>query len=102
MTYTPGPWSIKSAVQRDNTGGLDYAILDGEGELIAETFEHVDYGTGTKFLARPARANALLIASAPAMRAFIESLTDAAGPYQYLDNTQVVCDARALLAKTGE
>jgi hypothetical protein len=36
---------------------------------------------------------------AEAMRAFVESITDASGPYRYLDGTQIVIDARAVLAR---
>lgn len=34
------------------------------------------------------------------LRGFIESLTEALGPYPYVDKTQLVIDARAILAET--
>ena len=43
--------------------------------------------------------NARLIAAAPELLAFIESLTNAVGPYPFLDGTQVVADAYAILCK---
>lgn len=37
MSHTPGPWTIKKAIEPSD-GGYDYAVL-ADGECIAEAFE---------------------------------------------------------------
>lgn len=60
--HTKGPWTIRgpSRPTLDSPDGGDYAILDGEGQIIAETFFRTDVHT-----TRPSRANAVLISKAP-------------------------------------
>lgn len=67
MSHTPAPWAYHKASSPDNTGGYDYAIVDADGKLIAETFEHVGYRDARSFENRPAKDNAVLIASSPLM-----------------------------------
>lgn len=55
--HTELPWKIARASKPDNTGGYDYALVDGKGKLIAEFFEHVGQLAGG-FDKRPARENA--------------------------------------------
>ena len=61
-----------------------------------------DPGRGKQVIADNIRSEeqARLIASAPALRSFALSLTDATGPYPMVDGTRVVSDARAVLATT--
>lgn len=64
--HTAGPWETRRAVQPDNTGGYDVAVIDPGKAIIAECFEHVGYmDDGEAFDTRPAMANARLIAAAP-------------------------------------
>lgn len=64
--HTPGPWTSHRATQADNVGGIDYAITDDHGKIIAEAFHRVGFGLGTGlYEERPAAANARLIAAAP-------------------------------------
>ncbi|MEM9165992.1 MAG: hypothetical protein AAGB48_03100 [Planctomycetota bacterium] len=61
--HTPGPWRSKRALEMRD-GAWDYAILDGESRIIAETFGIVGYGDSGL---RPSEANARFIAAAPEM-----------------------------------
>ncbi len=83
--HTPAPWSVDEPHQIYSTAICDYVAL---------TCKETDNGIPIPF-----EANARLIAAAPEMLAFIESLTDALGPYPFLDKTQVVVDARAIISK---
>ena len=64
--YTLGPWHARGPSQPDNTGGRDRCVLDDDGKIIAECFEHVGFSDDRKtYAVRPAEANARLIAAAP-------------------------------------
>lgn len=68
--HTPLPWFVKGPGKFDNTGGRDYAIVDAEGHIIAEAFEHVAYASGGSLQAGPYKkvpvlANISVIATAP-------------------------------------
>lgn len=52
---TQGQMTTAKAVRPDNTGGIDWAILDNVPSVIAECFEHV--GSGLVGV-RPAKVNA--------------------------------------------
>lgn len=67
MQHTKGPWRFYKAHSADNTGGWDWAIVDSENKVIAESFEHVGRESSTVFDKRPAEANACLIAASPAL-----------------------------------
>ena len=56
--HTKEPWTASKSVKPDNTGGYDFAITDTDKNIIAEVFEHVDYGTDTKYLRFPVKATA--------------------------------------------
>lgn len=73
--HTPGPLIVKgpSKPTADTPEGGDYAILDADGQIIAETFRAVC--PGEKGL-RPAEANARLFAAAHAL---LYSAIEAAG-----------------------
>jgi hypothetical protein len=92
---TPGPWEVRRAVQPDNTGGYDVAVIAPGKAIIAECFEHVGYEAGGSEIggydARPAHANAsLIVAQREALprllttirdlRARVEALTAALTP----------------------
>ena len=77
---TAGPLTTRRAPKPDNVGGYDYAIVDSEGRIVAETFEVVDDGDK-----RDAKALADLFAAAPqladALRMIADSTCDhGAGP----------------------
>jgi len=59
---TDGPWDYCCAKSCDNTGGYDYAIMDKDRKIIAETFEHVGE-SGLGYDQRPSDVNAELIAA---------------------------------------
>jgi hypothetical protein len=64
VEHTKAPWKVKKSKEPDNTGGYDYAIIDSQEKIIAETFEHVGK-TKNGYEKRPAEANAKLISAAP-------------------------------------
>lgn len=113
MKHTPGPWKESRAKERDNTGGWDYAILDGNNKIIAEAFENVGFASGSTVIHdfRPVEANARLIASAPEL---LEALDTIAKLYERLETTGTTsqhavalydarCIARTAICKaTGE
>lgn len=71
--HTPGPLTIRRSPMRDNTGGYDYAIVDADGKIIAEVFEHVGKSIAG-YDVRPAHANAALFAASPKMCALLRKL----------------------------
>lgn len=66
--WTNGRLTIRRSA-RPADGEWDFALLDSEGEIIAETFGRVD--TNKR---RPAEANARLFANAPELWAALEAL----------------------------
>lgn len=73
MKPSPKPWRfVRSLYPSD--GEHDFAILAGDGELIAETF-----GKSGEITRPPAEANAALIAAAPSMLDMLRVVT------RYLD-----------------
>ena len=78
--YTLGPWHARGPSQPDNTGGRDWCVLDDDGKIIAECFEHVGFSDDRKtYAVRPAEANARLIAAAPEMLEALEQVARDAG-----------------------
>ncbi len=66
--HTLGPWHARGPSQPDNTGGRDWCVLDDDGKIIAECFEHVGFSDDRKtYAVRPAEANAHLISTVPEM-----------------------------------
>lgn len=99
--FTLGPWTCHKSKRPDNTGGYDYAVVDENHKIIAEVFEHVDFGRKKVYENRPVRANARLIAAAPdlygALEAFLISekqLRDA--------GWKVECDAALAVIKSAQ
>lgn len=91
--FTPGPWSFSAYRIKDSAKGITgyWPYVDRPGEL----------GFTVQSQASQERAicDARLISAAPDMFAFIESITDAAGPYKDLDGHPIVAAAYALAAK---
>ena len=74
--YTLGPWHARGPSQPDNTGGRDWCVLDDDGKIIAECFEHVGFSDDRKtYAVRPAEANAHLISTAPEMLEALDAVT---------------------------
>lgn len=85
--HTPGPWKAFAARKPDNTGSIDYCILDVNDMIIAEAFQHVGLNDRGGYSSRPAEANAHLIAAAPdlleslkAAVAWLDSIEERLGP----------------------
>ena len=73
--YTLGPWHARGPSQPDNTGGRDWCVLDDDGKIIAECFEHVGFSDDRKtYAVRPAEANAHLISTVPEMLEALETV----------------------------
>ena len=62
MEHTPGTWKASGPSCSPLHDAGDYAIVDTDGAIIAETFRQV-----SKDGTRPAEANAKLMAASPAM-----------------------------------
>lgn len=73
--HTQGDWTIRRAKTPDNTGGYDYAVLDKDGAVIGEAFEHVGK-LGTSYDVRPAKANATMFAAAPDLLEACQSILE--------------------------
>ena len=71
--YTKGPLQYMKSRKPDNTGGYDYCVLDAEGQIIAETYEHVGRVMNA-CQTRPAADNARLFACAPDMAEMLLSM----------------------------
>ena len=71
MEHTPGTWKAAGPSCSPLHDAGDYAIVDTDGAIIAETFRQV-----SKDGTRPAEANAKLIAASPDM---LEALEEIAG-----------------------
>lgn len=73
--HTPGSLHCRAASSLDNTGGRDYCILDSEGKVIGEAFEHVGFGDDrSTYEKRPAAQNALLWSAAPELLEALKAL----------------------------
>lgn len=93
-THTPGPWSIR------HDKGFNNDVIRSNGRLLATCYpEASPNGRLNKAGQSEAEANARLIAAAPDLLTFVESITNASGPYAYLNGTQIVADAYRLAAK---
>lgn len=90
--HTPGPWEARRAVQPDNVGGYDYAIIAPGKVILAEAFEIVGDGD-----ARPVEANARLIAAAPDQLAALLALVERFNRFLSSDRNQA--DAYNCLVK---
>lgn len=66
IEHTPALWHILKAARPDNVGGYDYAILDQDGNILAEAYEIT-----AQNVKQPARTNALVMAAAPELLAFV-------------------------------
>jgi len=99
--HTPGPLRIvgPSPGGRPDDDGGDYAIIDKDNELIAETYHHVNYGE-----TRPARANAKLFAAAPLMYEALKEMYAAWEGYEMLAALDIAIQrkAEAALAAAGD
>ena len=63
--HTKVPWeSWPAKIPNGTEQSMDYGILDGDGELIAECFEKVGRTSEGRFIERPANANAAFIVRA--------------------------------------
>jgi len=82
-THTPGPWA---AIQRDDDCWDIYSDVHGN---IATLHDPI----GFELVMDNIEADARLIAAAPDLLEFIESITDALGPYKDLNGHQIVHDA---------
>lgn len=73
-------WTIRKAADPDNTGGYDYAIIDANGYIIAECYEHVGFapegGTST-YAKAPVLANARMMRAAPKLYTALKRLRHA-------------------------
>ena len=96
--WTPGPLTVKGPCAADNTGGHDYAVVDDAGNVVAECFEHVG-PDGARYERRPARANAILYASAPELVDALESFLFPLDLTEFQSKRRV---ARDLLARIRE
>jgi len=100
--HTPGPWAVHRAKQADNTGGYDCAIIDLEGKIIAEAFEHVGWKDARSFIKRPVVANARLLATAPELLDCLSCLLAVTGGYiegRGDDNDALLERCRTAIAK---
>jgi hypothetical protein len=89
--HTPGPWKVT------RPDGKSRARISGSGWGIFAKVVVRMKGCGQDI--EEGWANARLIAAAPAMYAFIESMVDASGPYSELNGTNVIRDAYAILSQ---
>lgn len=102
--YTAGPWETRNAVQPDNTGGFDIAIV-ADGGIIAEAFKNIGYGPdGRTYKSTPVEANARLIAAAPELLSIVERFialpSGAWHPERHAaDEAELMTDAAAVIAK---
>jgi len=95
--YTLGPWHARGPSQPDNTGGRDWCVLDDDGKIIAECFEHVGFSDDRKtYAVRPAEANAHLIAAAPEMLEALDDCRTALDLYDQPPHISVANKQRAL------
>ena len=73
--HTNGPFTILASVAKEWDRCGDYAILDTDGNIIAETFGIVGAEMfPIKYIHRPAKANALLFAAAPRLLEACEAI----------------------------
>jgi len=75
-------------------GGYDWAIIDQEGQILAECFEVT--GTGIR---QPAKANASLFAAAPELLASLKAVTQIMRENGYVPPCQITRDAAMLISR---
>ncbi len=97
--HTPGPWrtSGPSKVVSAISDGGDYAILDADGEIIAEAIRQVG---PSDF--RPANANARLIAAAPDLLEALEAILAEDNPTLATMNERLEAGRAAIAKARGE
>jgi len=96
--FTPGPWGVQDGVHRD--GGLGYRIIGPAGFVVGFTQAALSREDYFGF----ARANAELMADAPALLNALRALCECtiADPEDDRDSTRrVFADAERLLEKHG-
>lgn len=71
--------------------------LDVEPHAFDDLPQYGTYAGELYILATP--ENLRMLKTAPDLLAFVESITDASGPYAYLNSTPIVADAYRLAAK---
>ena len=101
--HTPGELTFRRATRPDNTGGYDYAIVDAENKIIAETFAHVDYATGATsvYEERPAESNARLFAAAPDLYEALQRVKNWSNEHDFLPLRLVLAINTALAKAEG-
>jgi hypothetical protein len=97
--FTPGPWRSNGPCKPDNTGGRDYCVMDSDGKIIAEVFEHVGFSDDRKsYATRPAYDNANLIAASPRMyEALQAALPFIVGALAFVDCKKQIAQIEAAL-----
>ena len=91
MTHTKGPWYIHTEKETGWFLVVGPKKENGKRDVVCN-FPITRESTVNE-------ANARLIAQAPAMLAFIESITDASGPYQDLNGHRIIADAYTIASK---